>query len=77
MVDVGIMERSKNLVHVLTNDKGSPLKFHIKFWTNAPQNMHFTGFFFCVWVMISLIVTSYTLVRRAPGRLQITYGGAP
>ena len=32
----------------------APLKFHTKFWTHTPQNMHFTVFYFCVWVTISL-----------------------
>ena len=31
----------------------APLKFHTKFWTHTPQNMHFTVFNFCVWVTIS------------------------
>ena len=32
----------------------APLKFHTKFWTHTPQNMHFTVLYFCVWVTISL-----------------------
>ena len=32
----------------------APLKFHTKFWTHTPQNIHFTVFYFCAWVTISL-----------------------
>ena len=32
----------------------APLKFHTKFWTHTSQNLHFTVFYFCVWVTISL-----------------------
>ena len=32
----------------------APLKFHTKFWTHIPQNMHSTDFHFCVWFTISL-----------------------
>ena len=32
----------------------APLKFHTKFWTHTPQNVHFTIFIFCVRVTISL-----------------------
>ena len=31
-----------------------PLKFHTKFWTHTPQNVHFTVMYFCVSVTISL-----------------------
>ena len=43
----------------------APLKFHTKFWTHTPQNMHFTVLYFWVWVTISL--TSQALVRRTHG----------
>ena len=42
------------------------LKFRTKCWTHTPQNMHFTVFYFCLFVWRYLwIVTSWALVRRA------------
>ena len=31
-----------------------PLKFHTKFWTHTPQNVHFTDFYICLWFTIFL-----------------------
>ena len=47
----------------------APLKFHTKFWTHSPQNMHFTVFSFCVWVTISLNCDVISLSETGPVRL--------
>ena len=44
----------------------APLKFHTKFWTHTPQNMHFTVFYFCVWVTISLNCDVISLSETGP-----------
>ena len=44
----------------------SPLKFHTKFWTHTPQNMHFTVSYFCVWVTISLNCDVISLSETGP-----------
>ena len=43
-----------------------PLKFHTKFWTHTPQNVHFTVFIFCVWVTISLNCDVISLSETGP-----------
>ena len=48
---------------ILCEISKAPLKFHTKFWAHTPQNMHFTIFYFCVWVTISLNCLSETGVR--------------
>ena len=42
------------------NFKGHFWNFTQHFWTHAPQNMHFTVLYFCVWVTISL---NYDIIR--------------
>ena len=45
------------------------LKFHTKFWTHTPQNRHFTVFYFCAWVTISLncdVISPSETDRRSP-----------
>ena len=42
------------------------LKFHTKFWTHTPQNMHFIVFNFCVWVTISLNCDVISLSETGP-----------
>ena len=44
----------------------APLKFHTKFWTHTPQNVHFTVLFFCVWVTISLNCDVISLSGTGP-----------
>ena len=44
----------------------APLKFHTKFWTHTPQNMHYTVFNFCVWVTISLNCDVISLSETGP-----------
>ena len=44
----------------------APLKFHTKFWTHTPQNVHFTVFTFCVWVAISLNCDVISLSETGP-----------
>ena len=48
----------------------APLKFHTKFWTHTPQNVHFTVMYFCLWVRISsncdVISLSETGLRKVP-----------
>ena len=44
----------------------APLKFHTKFWTHTPQNMHFAVFYFCVWVTISLDCDVISLSETGP-----------
>ena len=44
----------------------APLKFHTKFWTHTPTNMHFTVFNICVWVVISLNCDVISLSETAP-----------
>ena len=39
---------------ILCEFQRAPLKFHTKFWSHTPQNMHFTVLYFCVWVTVSL-----------------------
>ena len=46
-----------------------PLKFHTKFWTHTPQNMHSTVFYFCVWVTISLNCDVISLSETGPRSL--------
>ena len=49
-----------------------PLRFHTKFWTNTPQNIHFADFYVCVWFTMYLKKSSrtaaqgYTVGYRAP-----------
>ena len=47
----------------------APLKFHTKFWTHTPQNMHFTVFYFCLWVTISSNCDVISLSETAPRQL--------
>ena len=54
----------------------APLKFHTKFWTHTPQNMHFTFFNICLWVTISLNCNAISLSETVPiavitGTLQV------
>ena len=44
----------------------APLKFHTKFWTHTLQNMHFSVFYFCVWVTISLNCDIISLSETGP-----------
>ena len=44
----------------------APLKFHTKFWTHTPQNVHFTVFYFCLWVTISSNCDVISLSQMAP-----------
>ena len=44
----------------------APLKFHTKFWTHTPQNVHFTIFIFCVRVTISLNCDVISLSETGP-----------
>ena len=44
----------------------APLKFHTKFWTHTPQNIHFTVFYFCVRVTISLNCDVISLSETGP-----------
>ena len=46
--------------------QGAPLKFHTKFWTHTPQNIHFTDFYVCVWFMISLNCDVISLSETGP-----------
>ena len=43
------------------------LKFHTKFWTHTPQNVHFTVVIFSVWVTISLNCDIIRLSETDPG----------
>ena len=43
-----------------------PMKFHTKFWTHTPQNVHFTVLLFCVWVTISLNCDVISLSETGP-----------
>ena len=54
----------------------APLKFHAKFWTHTPQNVHFTIFIFCVWVTISLNCEVISLCETGP-RLLNPQKGSP
>ena len=42
------------------------LKFHARFWTHTPQNMHFTVLHFSVWVTISLNCDVISLSETGP-----------
>ena len=44
----------------------APLKFHTKFRTHTLQSMHFTVFYFCVWVTISLNCDVISLSETGP-----------
>ena len=44
----------------------APLKFHTKFWTHTPPKMHFTVFYFCVWVTIYLNCDVIRLSETGP-----------
>ena len=44
----------------------APLKFHTKLWTHTPPNMHFTVFYFCVWVTTSLNCDVISLSETGP-----------
>ena len=44
----------------------APMKFHTKFRTHTPQNMHSTVFNFCVWVTISLNCDVISLSETGP-----------
>ena len=48
-----------------------PLKFHTNFSTHTPQNMHFTVFYFCVWVTISLNCEAISLSETGPSYIGI------
>ena len=41
-------------------------KFHTKFWTHPPQNMHITVFYCCVWLTKSLNCDVISLREKAP-----------
>ena len=43
-----------------------PLKFHTKFWTHTPQNMHFTDCYFSLWFTISWNCDVISLSETAP-----------
>ena len=47
----------------------APLKFHTKFWTHTPQNVHFAVFIFCVWVTISLNFDVISVSETGPRRV--------
>ena len=51
---------------ILCEISKGPLKFHTKFWTHTPQNMHFTLLYFCVLVMISLNCDVISLSETGP-----------
>ena len=51
------------------------LKFHPKFWTHAPQNMHFTVLYFCVWVTTSLNCDVISLGETDPWSSKISATG--
>ena len=44
----------------------APLKFHTKFWTHTPQNMHLTVFCFCMWFTTSLNCDVISLSETGP-----------
>ena len=46
--------------------QGCPLKFHTKFWTHTPQNMHLTEFYFSLWFTISWNCDVISLSETAP-----------
>ena len=52
----------------------APLKFHTKFWTHIPQNMHFTVFKFCVWFAIYLNCDVINLSETCPCSLWVDKG---
>ena len=43
-----------------------PLKFHTKFWTHTPQNMHFTDCYFSLWFTISWNCDVISLSETSP-----------
>ena len=43
-----------------------PLKFHTKFWTHTPQNMHFTDCYFSLWFAISCNCDVISLSETGP-----------
>ena len=51
-----------------------PLKFHTKFWTHTPQNMHFTLLYFYVWFTISLNCDVISLSETGPWSTESTSG---
>ena len=50
----------------------APLKFHTIFLTHTPQNMHFTGSYFCVWFTISLNCVVISSVGEFPTQRPVT-----
>ena len=54
----------------------APLKFHTKFWTHTLQNMHFTVFYFCMWVMISCNCDFISISETDSWKLRTEVGGS-